>query len=204
MKNDVKAMTDKQLISTILTQNPDESISRRIISDALGIISMKKTAITYEDIIPIDGLSQENALKLMACFELSRRYYSAAKPPVKITRPDDIIPELSDIRTKPQEHFVCITMNGAGEVLGNRIITIGLLNHSLVHPREVFCDAITDRAASIIVAHNHPSGSLEPSAQDIAITTQLKEAGALIGIQLLDHLIVTKTGHLSMRERGLV
>jgi DNA repair protein RadC len=95
-------------------------------------------------------------------------------------------------------------LNGAGEILNNRIITVGLLNHSLVHPREVFADAITDRAASIICVHNHPSGSLEPSSQDIAITTQLKEAGMLLGIQLIDHIIVTKTSNLSMKERGLI
>jgi DNA repair protein RadC len=89
-------------------------------------------------------------------------------------------------------------------VLDSRIITVGLLNHSLVHPREVFADAITDRAASIICVHNHPSGSLEPSPQDIAITTQLREAGLLLGIQLIDHIIVTKNGHLSLRERGLL
>jgi DNA repair protein RadC len=89
-------------------------------------------------------------------------------------------------------------------VLGNRTITVGLLNHSLVHPREVFADAITDRAASVICVHNHPSGSLEPSSQDIAITQQLKEAGALVGIPLIDHIIVSRAGHLSMRERGLV
>jgi DNA repair protein RadC len=81
---------------------------------------------------------------------------------------------------------------------------MGLLNHSLVHPREVFADAITDRAASIICIHNHPSGSLEPSSQDIAITNQLKEAGSLIGIQLIDHIIVSKNGHVSMREQGLL
>jgi DNA repair protein RadC len=108
------------------------------------------------------------------------------------------------MRDKRQEHFVCITLNGAGEVLDARIITVGLLNHSLVHPREVFADAITDRAASVICVHNHPSGSLEPSPQDIAITTQLKEAGLLLGIQLIDHIIVTKSGYLSLKERGLL
>jgi DNA repair protein RadC len=121
-----------------------------------------------------------------------------------VTRPEDILPLVPTLATKAQEHFICITLNGAGEVLGNRIITVGLLNHSLVHPREVFADAITDRAASVICVHNHPSGSLEPSSQDIAITRQLKEAGALVGIPLIDHIIVSRTGHLSLRERGLL
>jgi DNA repair protein RadC len=123
---------------------------------------------------------------------------------VKITKPEDILPLIAEYRQKRQEHFICLTLNGAGEVLGNRVITVGLLNHSLVHPREVFAEAITDRAASIICVHNHPSGSLEPSSQDIAITNQLREAGSLIGIQLIDHIIVTKNGHTSMREKGLL
>jgi len=121
-----------------------------------------------------------------------------------ITRPEDILPVLNPIRDHSQEHFVCISLNGAGKVINSRVITIGLLNHSLVHPRETFRGAIIDNAGSIIVAHNHPSGSLEPSPQDIAITTQLKEAGNILGITLLDHIIVTKTGHTSMKERGLI
>lgn len=124
--------------------------------------------------------------------------------PGKILKPEDIIPVVTWLRDRKQEHFVCITLNGAGEVLNSRTITVGLLNHSLVHPREVYADAITDRAASIICVHNHPSGSLDPSSQDIAITRQIQEAGTLLGIQLLDHIIITKKGFLSMKERGLV
>jgi len=123
---------------------------------------------------------------------------------VCIKHPEGVLPLLDTIRNHVQEHFVCFTLDGAGHILNTRVITIGLLNHSLVHPREVFVGAITDHAASVIVAHNHPSGSLDVSSQDIAITTQLKEAGGIIGIQLLDHVIVTSTGHLSMREMGMV
>ena len=119
-----------------------------------------------------------------------------------VTKPGDILPILEPIRDHIQEHFVCITLSGSGNVINSRVITIGLLNHSLVHPREVFRDAITDSAHSIIVAHNHPSGSLEPSHQDIAITNQLKDAGTLLGITLLDHIIVSKNGYLSMKDRG--
>jgi DNA repair protein RadC len=122
----------------------------------------------------------------------------------RICTPVEVVKLLETIKNQPQEHFVAISLNGAGQVMKTRIITVGLLNHSLVHPREVFRGAILDNAASIIVAHNHPSGSLEPSSQDLAITTQLKEAGAIIGIQLNDHIIVTKEGHVSLRERGMI
>jgi DNA repair protein RadC len=152
------------------------------------------------------GIGPSKAAQIMACFELGRRYCGPADSCIKVTKPQDILllPLIAEMRDKRQEHFICITLNGAGEVLDSRIITVGLLNHSLVHPREVFADAITDRAASVICVHNHPSGSLDPSPQDIAITTQLKEAGSLLGIQLIDHIIVTKNGHLSLRERGLL
>ena len=122
----------------------------------------------------------------------------------KIITPEGALYWFEPFRNADQEHFVCMSLNGAGQVMNTRVITIGLLNHSLVHPREVFRGAIMDNAASIIVCHNHPSGCLEPSSQDIAITRQLAEAGNVVGIQLLDHIIVTKTGHYSMKERGLV
>lgn len=105
---------------------------------------------------------------------------------------------------RKQEYFLVFTLNGAGEVLHKRIVTIGLLNHSLVHPREVFADAIADRAASVILVHNHPSGTLEPSSQDVAITRQLVEAGTLLGIQVLDHIIVARDGFVTMKGRGLM
>ena len=140
----------------------------------------------------------------MACFEIGRRYYCKNKEVRSISSPDDVLPLVEDLRGLRQEHFVCITLNGAGEVLAKRTITIGLLNHSLVHPREVFAEAITDRAASVICIHNHPSGSREPSPQDIAITAQLRDAGSMLGIQLLDHIIVTKSGFTSLKEKGLL
>ena len=123
---------------------------------------------------------------------------------LKVTEPGHVLPLVEEIRGKKQEYFVCVTLNGAGEVLATRTVTVGLLNHSLVHPREVFADAITDRAASIICVHNHPSGSLEPSSQDIMITKQLIDSGTILGIRVLDHVIVTRQGYLSMRERGLI
>ncbi|HMQ96256.1 MAG TPA: JAB domain-containing protein, partial [Candidatus Saccharibacteria bacterium] len=106
--------------------------------------------------------------------------------------------QLSDIRDKKQEYFVCLTLDGANRLIAKRIITIGTLTASLVHPREVFAEAITDRAASIIVAHNHPSGNTEPSQADRDVTERLKEAGLILGVQLEDHLIVTSKSYLSI------
>ena len=197
------ALSDTELIEAIIGRGTKNRDVREISKDISRLVNEHGNAIGYDDLQAIDGIGPTKASQIMSCFELGRRYFGP-KDNGKVTRPEDILPLVAHLREKRQEHFVCIALNGAGEVLGNRVITVGLLNHSLVHPREVFADAITDRAASVICVHNHPSGSLEPSSQDIAITTQLKEAGSILGIQLIDHIIVTRTGHVSMRERGLV
>jgi DNA repair protein RadC len=202
-KRGASVLSDTELIEAIIGRGTRSRDVREIAKEVCGILR-EREVIRYEEIRAIEGIGPTKASQIMACFEMGRRYFAPDGAGGKVTKPDDILPLVAHLRDKRQEHFCCITLNGAGEVLGNRVITVGLLNHSLVHPREVFADAITDRAASIICVHNHPSGSLEPSSQDIAITAQLREAGSLVGIQLIDHVIVTKTGHLSMRERGLV
>jgi len=99
---------------------------------------------------------------------------------------------------------VCLSLDSGGRLISQRVITIGLLDTALAHPREVFAGSLTDRAASVIVAHNHPSGICEPSSEDIKTTQQLMAAGVLLGIPLQDHYIVTKTGYFSFREQGLI
>ena len=106
--------------------------------------------------------------------------------------------------TQSQEHFLTITLDGASHIINTRTVFIGTLNQSLVHPREVFADAIADRAAGIIIAHNHPSGILEASRADIQITQRLKEVSKLVGIELLDHVILSKHGFYSFSDEGLL
>lgn len=198
------ALKETELFEALLIEGTPDRDIRQISRDLSNLLTGDKIPM-YKDLMEIDGIDQNKAVQILACYEIGRRYYDQKNSPVpKVTKPEDILPLVAHCRDKKQEYFIAVTLNGAGEVLGNRVITMGLLNHSLVHPREVFADAITDRAASIICVHNHPSGSIEPSSQDIAITRQLKEAGSIIGISLIDHLIVTKTGHMSMRERGLL
>ena len=116
----------------------------------------------------------------------------------------NVIPLLVDITDKKQEYFVCISLNGAHEVIKKRIVTIGLVDRSQVHPREVYADVISDRAAAVIFAHNHPSGDLKPSNSDLKVHEQLTEAGKILGIRILDHIIVTKRGYFSFQEAGLI
>jgi len=203
-KKGASVLSDTELIEAIIGRGTKNKDVRMLAKEIYGLIQKHREKIRYDDLAAIEGIGPSKASQITACFELSRRYSPKGGLDTHVTKPEDILPHVAYLKEKRQEHFICITLNGAGEILGNRTITMGLLNHSLVHPREVFADAITDRAASIICVHNHPSGSLDPSPQDIAITTQLKEAGSLLGIQLIDHIIVTKNGHLSMRERGLL
>ena len=117
---------------------------------------------------------------------------------------DDILARLSDIRVKQQEYFVCLSLDGGHRLIAQRTITIGTLNTVLAHPREVFADAITDRAATVVIAHNHPSGIIEPSSKDITLTQQLAAAGQLLGVNLRDHIIVTKTDYFSFRQHHML
>ena len=116
----------------------------------------------------------------------------------------DILPRLEFIRNKKQEYFVCFSLDSGRRLIRRRIVTIGLLDVSLAHPREVFSGPLKDRAASVIIAHNHPSGVPRPSKQDIQTTQQLIAAGQLLGMEAWDHIIVTKTGHFSFRNEGLL
>jgi len=142
------------------------------------------------------------ASQILDGFELARRY--SGKSDVKITFPADVLPFVMEIRDKNQEHFVCISLNGANEVIEKRVATVGILNANQVHPREVFSDAIAERATSIILVHNHPSGNTDPSHEDIAVTKRLVEAGEILGIKIHDHIIVSKNEHTSMKEQGLL
>ena len=197
-----EALSDIELIAIIIGKGVPGKDAFQIAKDISKVLKSDLAQLNYENLQDVEGVGSAKACQLMASFELARRYL--IKEAVKITSPTDILPLVSNIADKKQEYFICVSLTGAGEVVGNRIVTVGLLDHSLVHPREVFADAITDRAASVILVHNHPSGILEPSKQDILMTKQLVEAGSILGIKVLDHLIVSKKGYLSMKEKGLL
>ncbi len=153
-----------------------------------------------EKLQSIAGVGKAKACQIEAALELARRHIAKGRHVVREAA--DALPYLQSIRGKNQEHFVCVSLNGASEVIESRIVTVGLLDTNQVHPREVFSDPIADRAAAVLVAHNHPSGTLEPSPEDLALTRRIVKAGDLLGIRVLDHLIVTEDGFLSLKEAG--
>jgi DNA repair protein RadC len=123
---------------------------------------------------------------------------------ITIRTPEEVARACADIATAAQEMFICLDLTAKNGVIDRRLVTLGLLDASLVHPREVFLGAIRAGAAAVIVAHQHPSGDATPSAEDIRITRQLVEAGRILGIRVLDHVIIGRPGHVSLREQGLV
>jgi len=122
----------------------------------------------------------------------------------RVTSASDVYSLLHEYSLKEKEHFILLTLDGASKVIEKRVIHIGTLNQSLVHPREVFRPAILDNAAGVIISHNHPSGTLEASRADIQITDRLKEVAKLVGIELLDHIIISKKGYYSFSDEGLL
>jgi DNA repair protein RadC len=116
----------------------------------------------------------------------------------------EVLVHLSFIRNKKQEYFVCLSLDSGQRLITRRVVTIGLLDMILAHPREVFAGPITDRAAAVIVAHNHPSGNATPSRRDIELTQQLMAAGQLLGLRVWDHVIVATNEHYSFRQHDLL
>lgn len=126
----------------------------------------------------------------------------AARQPVRVRVPEDAYHALKKYWRKKKEHFLVCTLNGAHEIVSIRIVSIGIANRSLVHPREVFIEAIKDAAVAVIVAHNHPSGSVVPPPEDHQVTRTLKEAGDILGIRLLDHVVFSHKGFYSFLDHG--
>lgn len=165
--------------------------------------SGKMSEAAYEDLKNFSGLGPAKACEIVACFELGKRLLKDKKS-ILVLSPEAVWQELKNIREHKKEHFVVFYLNTRNQMIEKEIISIGSLNANLVHPREVFEPAVKNLAAQIIIAHNHPSGDAEPSADDIEITRRLVEAGRILGIEIIDHIIVTKKKFLSFCEKKLI
>jgi DNA repair protein RadC len=201
-ENGAAALTDEELVAAILGMGTAGIDVRTISRQVAGLICEHREGLTLDHLLSVPGVGLAKGGQILSAFELARRYL--LKATVKIECAEDVLPLIADITSKSQEHFVCISLNGANEVIEKRTVTIGLLDRSPVHPREVFADVIADRAAAVIFAHNHPSGNLEPSQADLKTQDQLVQAAKILGIRVLDHVIVSKKGYYSFQEAGLI
>jgi DNA repair protein RadC len=161
---------------------------------------------TIEELSQIRGIGLAKAAQIKACFELGKR--EELEPELKnfdIKDPESVVKAIrASIKDKAKEHFKLILLNPRNKIIRISTISIGTLNASLVHPREVFKDAITHSAASVVLAHNHPSGDPEPSEDDLKITKKLVESGKILGIEVLDHIIIAKNGFKSLANEGMI
>lgn len=194
------ALSDQELLAVLLGKGSAQMDVMALAAKLSKVLDEKGLDVRVEDLTSFDGVGTAKATLLLASIEFARR---RIKPEgLKIGTPADVLPLIQHFGDRKQEHFLAITINGANEVLNVRVVSIGLIDRSPVHPREVFADALTDRASGIIVAHNHPAGGLEPSLSDVDTTKQIKQAGEIVGIELLDHIIFNRKGYFSFLEEG--
>ena len=202
IKKGVKALKDYELLAILLGSGVQGKDVISLSNEIIKLFEDDFENLNLEKLLSIHGLGLAKASQILSSIELSRRYL--IKQNKKITSANDVYEELKGYHNKKQEYFLALYLDGANHLIQTKIITIGILNQSLVHPREVFSYAIEKRCASIIVAHNHPSGILEASNEDINVTKRLKESGKILGIELIDHLIITNDGFVSLKEEGVL
>lgn len=198
----VEALKNEELLAILLGSGVQGKDVRKLAKEIVTLMDSGFDKLSLQALCDIHGLGVAKASQILASIELSKRYL--IKSNKRITSAEDVYEELKSFSTKSQEHFLTITLDGASHIINIRTVFIGTLNQSLVHPREVFADAIADRAAGIIIAHNHPSGTLEASRADMEVTRRLKEVSKLVGIELLDHVILAKSGFYSFLDEGLL
>ena len=192
------ALTDVELLQAVIGCGGKDNDFRQIARNLNEVIlEVGAKNLTIDDVLAIKGMGRAKATVVFAALEFWRRKHSRIGAPL-IDTPEKAAEAFANIRAKKQEHFAIITLDGARRLINNHIVTIGTLTSSLVHPREVFALAIEDRAASIIIAHNHPSGNLDISGHDRKVTDIIKKAGEIMNIPLDDHLIVTENEFVSV------
>ncbi len=196
----VSALADRELLAVILGKGSQKHDVLTLAEKLIPVIDEKGVNLSVDDLTQFDGIGKAKAALILAAIEFTRR---RIKPEgIRIETPADLVPHIKHYADRKQEHFLCASINGANEVLHIRVVSIGLVNKTQVHPREVFADPLGDRASAIIVAHNHPAGTLKPSLEDIEITKQLKSSGETLGIRLLDHIIFNRKEYYSFLENG--
>ena len=191
------ALSDIELLQAVIGSGGKGNDFKQIAQNLDAVIKkIGAENLTIEHVKAIKGVGEAKATVVFAALEFWRRKFTKQTAPL-IDTPETAAKELDFIKDKKQEHFVVLTLDGARRLIKKRTITIGTLTSSLVHPREVFSPAISDRAASIIIGHNHPSGTLSISDQDRTVTKRIKDAGDLLGIPLDDHIIISSIGFVS-------
>ncbi len=194
----VKSLSDLELMMALIGTGTHDCPVEQLASSALQVILTRNKDTWCDELQAIKGLGPTKAAVILAAFESGTRLTSSRE--IKIRAARDLHPLLQPYALEKQEHFVVVSLNGAHEIMNIRVVSVGTVNRTVVHPRDVFSEAVKAGASSLVVAHNHPSGTREPSIEDYQLTERLIMSGKALGIQLIDHLIITKTGFFSFRE----
>ena len=192
-------LKDSELLAILLRTGKAGKNVIEIASQILAKHSKKRLLqMAYQDLVKISGIDSAKATMLLAAFELSKRAFEVddSNLPV-ISTPKDVVAQLTELRHNKKEHFIALYLNARNQLVHKETISMGTLNANIVHPREVFEPALKHSAAGIMVAHNHPSGDPKPSNADLEITKRLVEAGNVMGIEVVDHIIIAKNSHLT-------
>jgi DNA repair protein RadC len=193
-----KALSDQELLAIILNSGIKGKNVGVLAAELLERLEQIKTIPTVRELSNLSGLGVSKSCAVIAMLELGRRYWDVSGH--KIKTPQDIFILVRHYANRKQERFLSVSLNGAHEVIAVRVVTVGLVNRTIIHPREVFADPLSDRCSAICVCHNHPSGDLEPSREDDDVTKSLATAAAILGIRFLDHLIFSETSFFSYRR----
>ena len=199
-------LKDEELLAILLRTGREGKNVLEVAKQILRKYSKKRILkLKYEDLTKIKGIDSAKACTILAAVELVKRALKMGEMTLPIIRSTkDVIAQAVYMRDKTREHLMALFLNARNEMLYKKPMFIGTLNANLVHPREIFAEALKQNAASIILVHNHPSGDAEPSEDDLTITKRIVEAGRIMGIDVLDHVIITKTKAFSFKENKLI
>jgi DNA repair protein RadC len=193
-----KALSDQELLAIVLNAGIKGKSVGVLAADLLDLLEQDKEIPSIKELCGLTGLGESKACTILAMLEFGRRRWGPFG--AKILRPADIYALVRHYADRKQERFISVSLNGAHEVLAVRVVTMGLVNRTLIHPREVFADVIADRSCGICVCHNHPSGEIVPSPEDNEVTIALAKAAKVLGIKFLDHVIFSETSYFSYRH----
>ena len=202
LRNGLSYPSDEELLMLILGTGTKYDCIEKLSEKVLKVIDSSNQENLVQNLTQVKGMGTARTLALAAAIELGRRRSTFRT--ARISNPAQVLPYITHYTLSPVERFITVSLNGSKEILNIRVISMGTINRTMVHPREVFADPVAEHASAIICVHNHPSGPSLPSSDDKTCTKILKEASTVLGVCLLDHIIVSKTGYFSFLENGLL